>query len=466
MTSVNDSLMYQGSCNVPTWGRDTSGNVTGLVGPDGNIPLLTASQVAGARTDAALSGAGPLFVNRAPHVFIDYRNIAELSLAAWTGGTGTLEVTREVEYNGQPTLKVTMPSACTRVELGVTSGLTVPSDWADTIGAAIYLPSLTGFGVTQIYLGDASYTNYQLQTHDLAATGVVGWNYRRWDNRAAAINEGASTNPGTITSANVAQAKIRINKSAGAAGVVYLSLLTDLPRHKAKILFTADDGYDEWYSWLYPQAVLYGVPWALGIDYGYIGTNGFLTGAQIREMAADVSGLLSFYSHGKSNQGYSDVGTSAYVANLIECGDYLKSLGVSDPYAYHPYVKGQRGDDLDALLIAAGVKVARLAVGVTGETYKPAIMKYHYGSNPEIKMRIGLSLESTVSLDTAKTAMLNAATVGGVFNIMAHEFVISGASGLQWTRADTIALMAYALDLQSKGLVDIISASELVTSLA
>ena len=37
MTSVNDSLMYQGSCNVPTWGRDTSGNVTGLVGPDGSV---------------------------------------------------------------------------------------------------------------------------------------------------------------------------------------------------------------------------------------------------------------------------------------------------------------------------------------------------------------------------------------------------------------------------------------------
>ena len=37
MTSVNDSLMYQGNCNVPTWGRDTSGNVTGLVGPDGPV---------------------------------------------------------------------------------------------------------------------------------------------------------------------------------------------------------------------------------------------------------------------------------------------------------------------------------------------------------------------------------------------------------------------------------------------
>ena len=35
MTSVNDSLMYQGNCNVPTWDRDSGGNITGLVGPDG-----------------------------------------------------------------------------------------------------------------------------------------------------------------------------------------------------------------------------------------------------------------------------------------------------------------------------------------------------------------------------------------------------------------------------------------------
>ena len=41
--------MYQGSCNVPTWGRDTSGNVTGLVGPDGvgyPVPTQRAARVA------------------------------------------------------------------------------------------------------------------------------------------------------------------------------------------------------------------------------------------------------------------------------------------------------------------------------------------------------------------------------------------------------------------------------------
>ena len=44
MTSVNDSLMYQGSCNVPTWGRDTSGNVTGLVGPESGYVIHTPAE--------------------------------------------------------------------------------------------------------------------------------------------------------------------------------------------------------------------------------------------------------------------------------------------------------------------------------------------------------------------------------------------------------------------------------------
>lgn len=407
-----------------------------------------------------LSGYGDKCLTRKPNIFADFRNIASLTVAAWTGATGTLEVSRDYLYNGLPMLKVTMPAACTRVELGVSSGVTLPTDYFDSFSCPIYLPDKTDFGVSQIYLGDATYTAYQLNTTDISAAGVAGWNHLRWDNRATSINEPTSTNPGTINSGNVAQCKLRVNKSSGAASrIFYVAFLQDLPKHRAKILFTADDGYDEWYSWLKDQAILYGVPWALGIDKGYVGTNGFMTAQQITEMASNP--LFEFYSHGKSNQGYTDVGASGYYANLIECGEYLKSIGVSDPYSYHPYVKGQRGDDLDPYMIAAGVKIARLATGVVGETYKPAIMDYMYGSSAAIKARIGLSLESSVTLSAAKTAIDNACAAGGVLNIMAHEFVSSGAASLQWTYADTIALMAYAKQKEAQGFCDVVKASEL-----
>ena len=442
----------------PYFATDTSGNITGLAGP-GGVTILAPQYLD--RSDK--TGYGYKSITRSGDVLCDVIDTAGLTLATWTGDTGTLEVSREITYDGRPTLKITMPSACTRVEIGVTSGVAslYTSGHLDTVGVGMYIPSLTGLGVTQIYLGDASYTVEQHATFDLSVTGLVGWQHLRWDNRAAAINEGTSTTPGVINSGNVAQCKIRINKSAGAASTVYITSIAELPIHKAKIVFTADDGFDEWYTWLKDQAILYNIPWAMGIDGGYLGTAGFMTAAQVSEMSSTRPDLFQFYSHGKLNQGYSDVGAAAYAANVAETAVTLSALGVKTPTLYHPYVKGQRGDDLDALMVDLGVKVARLANGVVGETYKPTVMDRSYGSNPKIKMRMGLSLEASNSLATAKTAVDNAIAAGGVLMIMAHEFVSSGASALQWTYADTIALMAYVQKKSNAGLCDVIDVKTL-----
>ena len=103
MTSVNDSLMYQGNCNVPTWGRDTSGNVTGLVGPDGNLwdgdvyskPLYVAcwgqERASGADTTAPeVIGAARFTDSRSPYWFCAHRGDAVLvyDFGIQDGGTG------------------------------------------------------------------------------------------------------------------------------------------------------------------------------------------------------------------------------------------------------------------------------------------------------------------------------------------------------------------------------------------
>ena len=46
-----------------------------------------------------------------------------------------------------------------------------------------------------------------------------------------------------------------------------------MPRETPKIMWTADDGYDEWATWLMPQATIYGIPWALGFDRFYVQNN-------------------------------------------------------------------------------------------------------------------------------------------------------------------------------------------------
>ena len=61
--------MYQGNCNVPTWGRDTSGNVTGLVGPDGTPEDLVANTAGFVYDLSMFKGFDPTGVNDQSDVF-------------------------------------------------------------------------------------------------------------------------------------------------------------------------------------------------------------------------------------------------------------------------------------------------------------------------------------------------------------------------------------------------------------
>jgi len=399
---------------------------------------------------------------------IDFANTASVTLATWTGGTGTLTLTREVTHESRPTLRVDMPAACTRVELGVTSGITVPSSWdtgsGRTFGMPLYIVDRTPLGTVQLYVGDSTYTNYDLLTVDVNASQAWnGWHvigYR--DSMQGELPPSSKTGP--VLAANVSQAKMRINKTAGTAATLYLSWGGTMPVESAKIMWTADDGYDEWYSWLMPQATLYGIPWALGFDRYYVqnGIANFMTEAQVRSMAADTSGLFEMYPHGYNNTGNTNVGYAQYLTNDDATWQWLKGLGVRNDRNYHPYVKGQYDENTVAGMKARGVGLCRTVTGYTtlGRTYKTSLANTQQADS-NLRLPIGLSLESGYTLANGKTAIDNAIATGGTLVIMAHEFVDAGATGLQWTKADTLALMEYAAAKERAGLCENIKASEL-----
>lgn len=401
---------------------------------------------------------------------IDFTDVSRLGVAVWTGGTGTLTVTREVTLEGRPTLRVDMPSACTRVELGVASGASVASTWDSgvnrTFGIPFRLVDRTPITIVQLYVGDSTYTAYDLTTLDVNAQEA--WN----DWHVIRYHDGwpgdfTPTKTGPVTAANVSQAKIRINKSAGTAATVYLSWGGTMPRESARILWTADDGYDEWATWLQPTAALYGIPWALGFDRFYAGTANFMTEAQIRAMAADTSGLFEMYPHAYNNQGVSDIGAAAYLANDDATWAWLQGLGVRNGRNYHPWVKGQHDDTAVAGMAARGVTLARTVIGYTtlGRTYTPALAETQRALS-RLRLPIGLSLQSGYTLANGRTAIDNAISTGGTLVIMSHEFVDSGPTGLQWTKADAEALMAYAASKERAGLVVNVKASELAQQIA
>jgi hypothetical protein len=315
-----------------------------------------------------------------------------------------------------------------------------------------------------VYVGDSTYTNFDLLTvNPSASQNWVGWHvigYRDGDGA-----ELAPAKTGPVAAANVARSKIRINKTAGAACVLYLSWGGVLPRESAKIMWTADDGYDEWYTYLRSAATLRGIPWALGIDRYYIENNvaNFMTPAQLRDFMSDTSGLFEFYSHGFNNQSFGTVGLANYMANDDASWAYLQSLGVQNPREYHPYVQGSYDETTVAAFKAKGVLLCRTVFGATvTKTYKTSVANTQQADS-NLRLPISFSLEQPYTLANGKTAIDKVISTGGTLVIMAHEFVTSGAAGLQWLQSDTNLLMEYAKAKERAGLVQNIRASELAS---
>lgn len=214
----------------------------------------------------------------------------------------------------------------------------------------------------------------------------------------------------------------------------------------------------------------------MGIDYALVGTGGFMTAAQITEMNANP--LFCFYPHGYNNQrivgGVSPSGDAGYYASHLACIAYLRSIGVNRPPIYHPWVGGTYESSTGSLtsitnLQSAGCKIPRTVTGGSvgagaGQTYKPEIHTFAYGSEARMKLTIGLSLESGTSLAQAKTAVDLCVAQGGTLVVMAHNFVTAGPSGLEWTHADLAALLAYTTRLANAGSIDIITAEQLVAA--
>lgn len=108
-------------------------SVLGVVDGGGNLNPGTTGF---APSLASLSGYGPGFINTEGQILCDPADPAALTLATWTNGTGTLASSRDVTWKGRPTLKISTLAATTRIEVGNTSGIVLPSRGT---GRSLYL---------------------------------------------------------------------------------------------------------------------------------------------------------------------------------------------------------------------------------------------------------------------------------------------------------------------------------------
>ena len=466
---------------------DATGALVGIQTAKGDVSPTNVPNAAGALTAAQVAELSKLlnpppsgYIAKPHGTQIDFCN--QLSLTSWTGGTGTLTITREVTLDGRPTLRVDMPAACTEVILGRTSGVSVPAGWATppatTWGCPVYLLDYTPFTNFQIYIGDATYAAQILQSYNpnnYPFPPRNGWHTPQFRDGWGAIGT-ELTSPakvGTLTDGSVAQAKLRVTKSAGTPATFYCSWAGPLPVEQPRILWTADDGSDDWYSFLWPAAKLYGIPFALGFDREYctVLKTGWCSEAQIAEMAADTGGVLELYSHSSNNKSVSDLGAAGYLATDDTTWAWLQSLGVKNSRIYHPWVQGLYDATAIAGMQQRGLKICRAAYNVTdGRAFHPSMCDSgNLLANGVMQGRYtapnGFATLNTTTVAQGKAAIDQTIARGGVLIIMGHRFVDASPAQYNWLKSDMLALMQYAAAKEREGLLRNIRASELAANI-
>ena len=376
----------------------------------------------------------------------------------------TVAVDSTVLFNGQPTLKVTIPAGTSGTcKIGCNTAIAnVPYNWdRNDFALATMYSGFTGYDMASTfpptvaaYFGDASYTNFW------TAGGYNGANYPEqkprqgewWIEKKTASGFNATGSP--AIAANM-RCKLQWTQVSQATDCyIWIGLYGRMaPRKKPTIVWTLDDGYKSWYSFIAPLFKHYDMPVSLAIDSGLVGAANYLTQAQIQAMFADPSRLFDFVNHGVNNQNYNTLGAPAYYANLEATRQYLQSIGVygDGPY-HHPYVQSAWGNDLIDLLKSGGYLSCRASASGTVSHGKDSLIvedKDRWLTN------ISSALGNAKTLAQAKTDVDWCVTNNVMGMINAHDFVTSAPTIYLWTFSDMEQLVGYVASLRDAGTLEV-----------
>lgn len=334
----------------------------------------------------------------------------------------TLSVDSSVTFQGRPTTKCVIVGSGSNanVELGVTSAiLSLGADAQQLLSRRLLVAVKTDGANTpssvSMYMGDGSYSGFRIYQPTGTGATADGWRLYEQD------RPGASSTTGSPPAFSALQrAKLRIVMTGNvAAGTVWVALCAVAPTITPTVVFTCDDGYDEW-AWLAAEAHARRVPLSLGIAADYVGGAGYLTAAQIQSIAASYGDMVEFTNHARENSSYATLGLSTYCSHVDYCRDYLIGLGL-DAYAakLHQYVQGSFDSTLIAELKSRGYLACR-EVGSANRSAKNASITL--GSDTAAhSIPATCNLESSQNLSTVQGYITTAATTGTAF-IMGHRF--------------------------------------------
>lgn len=383
---------------------------------------------------------------------------SEANFTELTGQSGwavTKETDTTVTFNGADTTKVLLPSnANTRYfDIGVSSGLSLPL-WAGGLIVAYRLSpeARTRAGVASEiwnFAGNSDNSNlYQKQWLALSCGYFLDseWQYAFAMPGDWAVGAGSPTFAGTVRS------KFRMWFPAGSDCHMWIGQYAIIPRTRPKIIITFDDGVDECYSSVWPEAKNRGIKTNFAIYSSVIDTTDYMTSANLTTMQADS--YAEFVNHSlNGDQFTSDLAGDVpqMTENAVDQREWMlnRGLGNNISRSIFVYPGGQHNGALIDSLRNAGFLAAR-AAHRNNTTWAPI-----YGADNPRLMSIPLTIElsNVTTLAQAKTKLDSAIRDGTTCIVMGHKLG-GAADSLTWVTSDYTDFLDYVAAKKALGLID------------
>lgn len=374
-----------------------------------------------------------------------------------------------VTWRGRPTVRLDVAAALVsaNVEIGVSGQTAVLPEGIASIyhaGPMIAVKSPRALAAAILYLGDATYANVNNITMFapavIDADGFYVFTYRGGVSNAFGV-----TGTNVYRQGELKRSKVRLGRASGAtAETLHIAYAGVEPPTRPKVIITLDDGDDEHYTYTYPTAKARGIPISFSIASGLIDTPGYMTAAQIQEIANDSSGLFEMTNHAVDNTHFGTLGLAGYAAAAETCRDYLLGLGLDEDAANcHVYVGGLHDATVDEELKARGFLCAR-EVGATNRAAHPIRCINDASATTLFGLPASANLETGHTRATVLTNIGNARAIGGSFFIMGHKFAAAAGASTWINSTDATYGFTGLLDdlvtLRNKGQVDIVKLSD------
>lgn len=339
---------------------------------------------------------------------------------------------------GRPALKLTGFNG-NNVEVSIT-GLNIPKFDGHVI-IPVWVSDHTMIQNFLVYAGSPGYARNYAQVYYLSTSATDRWS----GEHALAVGPlRQDAEQGFITGQDTL-GEVKFRASSPAAGLtLWVDCFKIAPKGPGIVLWTFDDGFKSWTTYIKPMLEKYGFRGSFGIQSSTVGTNPAIW--------SDPADLLSLaraghdvVPHQVANNRYNDgtAGTQTaaqYQADFRTCKAAV--MGWTDGLAtatYHPYVQGGNDRALHDVLRAEGLRVARGVDGLGHNFHLAGLGR----SVMALKTRYLEGVDSR--LEQYKVDIDACARYGTTLVFMGHDFAPSaGVAPSIWKTELMEQLLAYA----------------------